>query len=172
MRELNPKDLVALTKVPLHLLPPIGAILGALACLDGAKKYGPYNWRKTPISLMSYLGTLERHIKKIIDGEDIDSDSGWPHEAHIIATATIIADARECGMLIDDRPPPGPAARLFAAFHEAHKKAPTFDILEDGKLTTIPVTQPAGVQRFWMCPDHGRSEPEVVPCCHLAERIG
>lgn len=109
----NPKDLAARGRVPLHLLPAAGRIHGALACKDGAEKYGPYNWREKPISLMGYTGAIERHLLALRDGEDRAQDSGLHHLAHIVATASILLEAMECGSLIDDRPLPGPAALLL-----------------------------------------------------------
>lgn len=89
-------------------------IYGAQACRDGAAKYGPYNWREKPISLMGYTGAMERHLLAIRDGEDLAMDSLCGHLGHIIATAGILLDARECGTLIDDRPEQkGPAPRLL-----------------------------------------------------------
>lgn len=100
----NPKDIAALDRVPMHLLPAAGAIHGAMACGDGAEKYGPYNWRDKPISLMSYLGAIERHIACIKDGEDAATDSLIDHLGHINATTAILLDAKQVGTLIDDRP--------------------------------------------------------------------
>ena len=59
---MNPKDRAALGRVPLELLPAAGRIYGALACRDGAAKYGAYNWREKAISLMGYTGAMERHL--------------------------------------------------------------------------------------------------------------
>lgn len=101
---INPKDAAALTRVPMHLLPAVGSIYGAMACKDGADKYGPYNWRERAISLTQYIGAMDRHLKALLDGEDCASDSGLPHLAHVIATAAILLDAREAGALLDDRP--------------------------------------------------------------------
>lgn len=101
----NPKDLLAKGRVPMWALPSIGAIHGAMAINDGLKKgYGPYNWRDKPIEMVEYIGALERHIACIKDGEDIAIDSLVSHLGHIIATATIILDAEQCGTLIDNRP--------------------------------------------------------------------
>lgn len=101
---INPKDAAALTRVPMHLLPAVGTIYGAMACKDGADKYGPYNWRERSISLTQYVGAMQRHLSALLDGEDCASDSGLPHLAHVIATAAILLDAREAGALLDDRP--------------------------------------------------------------------
>ncbi|AAT69492.1 gp16 [Alphaproteobacteria phage PhiJL001] len=104
--EKNPKDIAATSRVPLHLLPHIGRVWGAMACRDGAIKYAPYNWRDKPISMMEYLGALERHIAALAGGEwfSPDTDPPVPHLGHIIATAAILLDAEACGTLIDDRP--------------------------------------------------------------------
>jgi len=91
-------------RAPLHLLPAATTIHGAMACKDGAIKYGPYNWRDKPIEMMSYIGAIERHIARLKDGENIDNKSGATHLGHIIATAGIIIDAASVDMLIDDRP--------------------------------------------------------------------
>lgn len=101
---INPKDAAALTRVPMHLLPAVGCVYGAMACRDGAEKYGPYNWRERKISLVWYLGAIDRHLKAVLDGEDDASDSKLPHLAHILATCAILLDAKEAGALIEDRP--------------------------------------------------------------------
>lgn len=119
----NPKDLAAETRLPLHLLPAMTGIYGAMAVRDGAIKYGPYNWREKDIQLMPYLGALERHIARLKDGEWVDDKSGAPHLGHIIATAGILADAHECGSLIDDRPKrDGAATRLLDQFETMMKR--------------------------------------------------
>lgn len=112
---INPKDAAALTRVPMHLLPSVGVIYGAMACKDGAEKYGPFNWRERDISLVQYCGALLRHIHSVLDGEDCASDSKLPHLAHVIATASILLDAQAAGALLDDRPKrSGDAAGLIA----------------------------------------------------------
>lgn len=112
---INPKDAAALTRVPLHLFPPAGTIYGAMACKDGADKYGPYNWRERSISLTQYVGAMQRHLLALLDGEDCASDSGLPHLAHVLATAAILLDAKQADALLDDRPKrPGKSAELIA----------------------------------------------------------
>ena len=117
--ETNPKDLTGTAKVQLGLLPAAGKVYGALSMQDGAAKYGPYNWRSKKVRMSVYLDAIERHLLALRDGEDNASDSGVPHLGNIIACASILADAAEGGFLIDDRPPPGPAAMLL----EKHVKA-------------------------------------------------
>jgi|SRR5579859_138314 len=115
----NPKDLIGVKKVPLGLLPAVGKIYGALAMKNGADKYGPYNWRDKKVKMTIYLDAIERHLLALRDGEDCAQDSKLPHLAHIIAGASILADAIECECLIDDRPKPGVASELMDEFKEA-----------------------------------------------------
>jgi hypothetical protein len=161
---MNPKDIAALSRVPLHLLPAVTRIQGAMACADGAVKYGPYNWREKPIALLFYLGAMERHILRMMDGEDIDPKSGLRHEAHLIATAGIILDARECGTLIDDRPAKKGRASVLLEEYEAQRK-----------LTTVNQDPTVGgvinVFAYWLCAIHGRTEAGLVPCCDRAGQI-
>lgn len=110
----NPKDLIGARKVPLGLLPAAGKIYGAMAMKTGAEKYGPYNWRDKKVRMTVYLDAIERHLLAIYDGQSVDSESGLPHLGHIIASASILADAVEGGFIIDDRPPKGPAAETIA----------------------------------------------------------
>lgn len=109
----NPKNLAARSRVKAAYLPAAGVIHGANAAMDGARKYGPFNWRKDKIALMEYASAMQRHIMDWVDGEDCASDSGCHHLGHVIATAAIMLDAIECGHVIDDRPLPGPASELL-----------------------------------------------------------
>jgi len=125
---MNPKDKIALTKVPMWSLPAIGAVHGAMATADGIGKYGPYNWREKPIKLMEYIGAMERHIACLKDGEDFTSDNPDNPVSHlgcIIADASIILDAAQSGTLIDDRPTPGPvtASDQLEDYHVRAKAA-------------------------------------------------
>ena len=111
---VNPKDLVGVTKVPaLSVVPPASLIYEALAMRDGARKYGPYNWRAKRVIASVYVDALLRHVMDWWDGEELAPDSGAPHLGHAKACAGILADAIETGNLVDDRPVAGPAARLM-----------------------------------------------------------
>jgi hypothetical protein len=100
----NPKDIAARSRCPLHLIPPVAEGEIAWVLSDGAEKYGRYNWRDEKISLLNYLGAMKRHIAKILDGEDSDTESGLLHLAHVAATACIVMDAMSHDCVIDDRP--------------------------------------------------------------------
>ena len=99
----NPKDAIGSDKIPIHLWPEAATVLGALGLLDGALKYGRSNWRVAGIRTSIYYDALRRHAAALFEGEDIDPDSGLPHEAHILATVAIVIDARAAGKLNDDR---------------------------------------------------------------------
>lgn len=116
--KINPKDKIGLTKIPIGLLPSTGVLWGAIACKDGADKYGAYNWREQKIKYMVYLDALLRHIYCLLDGEDYAKDSDKHHIGHIIATASILADALENKCVEDDRPVNGRASELMEAYNE------------------------------------------------------
>ena len=112
----NPKTVLGVKKVPLHLVPPSVKHFLAEAFADGAQKYGPYNWRDKKVSSSVYIGALHRHIDAWWDGEDIATDSKKHHLAHALACIGILVDALATGNLIDDRPTPGAASRLQSEY--------------------------------------------------------
>jgi len=109
----NPKDAIGLTKPRLDLVPPALEIHTSQAMANGAKKYGPYNWREHPVKLTVYIGAAKRHLAELLDGDNVARDSGVHHAAHVAACMAIILDALETGNLIDDRPTKGPAGDLI-----------------------------------------------------------
>jgi hypothetical protein len=111
----NPKNIAAKLRIKTALLPSAGVIHGAAACMFGAAKYGPYNWRDKKIALMEYASAIDRHLRAWIDGEDHASDSNVHHLGHIIAGAAIMLDAIELDLVIDDRPPKGTASKLLVS---------------------------------------------------------
>lgn len=141
----NPKDLLGIKKVQLGLLPAAGTIYGALAMETGAAKYGPYNWRALKVKMTIYLDAIERHLFAIRDGHDLDdgvNGGGKPHLGHIIACASILADAIEGGFLIDDRPLPGPAPGLLDKWEKKH--VPVLQASTIGGPASIELTHPTG----------------------------
>lgn len=112
-KETNPKDAIGVTKLPMHLIPGTAKAHLAIAFLEGALKYGKYNWRVAGIRNSIYLDAMERHYEKYKNGEDRDPITLVPHLASIMACCAIILDAKECGKLTDDRPPIAPASELI-----------------------------------------------------------
>jgi hypothetical protein len=121
--DTNPKDLLGLRKVPLRLVPSSLIIWTAMAFKDGAKKYGPFNWRTKKVRYTVYTEAAQRHILQAFDGEDFDPISMCLHLAHAIACLGIIIDAMVTGNLIDDRPPPGGASALINQLTEVDPPA-------------------------------------------------
>ena len=112
----NPKTAAGSKKVPLHLVPPAAIHFLAMAMADGAKKYGPYNWRDAAISVSTYKAAAQRHWDAYWDGEDLALDSGVHHLAHAMACSALLLDALTVGKLVDDRPTKGAAPQLQAEY--------------------------------------------------------
>ncbi len=104
----NPKDSVGSAKLMLGLVPDTIQAHVALAFLEGALKYGRYNWRIAGVRASIYNDALERHRMKWWNGETRDKTTRVRHLANIIACAGILLDAELCGKLEDDRPPAAP----------------------------------------------------------------
>jgi len=100
----DPKASQAIQKPQLQLIPPSLNDETAKALSRGAVKYGPWNWRDNKVELMTYLGAMKRHIDCMIEGEDIDPDTGAHHLGCVAAGCGIVLDARKHGTLVDNRP--------------------------------------------------------------------
>lgn len=116
----NPKTAIGRTKPALISVIPTAALLhlGEVMKL-GAKKYGPFNWRETPVPAEVYVDAAMRHLLSWFDGEDKDPESGMSHLGHVMACMAIIIDAQENGMLDDNRPKAGRVGQMIANF-QAH----------------------------------------------------
>ena len=108
MKSSNPKDLAAVTRVPMHLWPMTATVHGCAAIYEGMRKYGYYNWRHDKVSIMTYVAALQRHLFRYVGGQWADKNSGATHLGHILACLAILVDAHESGQIIDDRPIAGP----------------------------------------------------------------
>jgi hypothetical protein len=117
----DPKGLIGASKVDLSLVPRSAVIHLATAMMDGGVKYGPYNWREKPVQSMTYIAAAERHLGQFLDGENYDPISKVHHLGHLMACCAIILDSMECGVLIDNRPPVGPAGDIIRRFNLSEK---------------------------------------------------
>lgn len=104
----NPKQAYGDKKVPVHLVPSALILAAAKAFLEGARKYGPYNWRENAVEAETYIGAALRHLMSWHDGEDIDPECNVPHLGLAAACIAILLDAAHVGNLIDNRPPKAP----------------------------------------------------------------
>jgi hypothetical protein len=100
----SPKVAQGAAKTPLALIPPVAADAIAKVHQHGADRYSPWNWRESKVPMMTYLHAMRRHLDAVLDGQDLDPDSGLPHVAHVAASCNIIMDAAAFGTLVDDRP--------------------------------------------------------------------
>lgn len=107
----NPKDAIGSSKLPMDLIPETAVAEMATAFLEGALKYGRYNWRMMGVRSSIYYAAMRRHMSKWVNGEDEDKDTHVNHLASVMACCAIILDAEKCGKLNDDRPPRAPASR-------------------------------------------------------------
>jgi len=108
----NPKTSVGAKKIPLELVPPSAVHALAEAFSDGAKKYGPYNWRDKTISSSVYYGAALRHLSAWWDGEDLATDSGIHHLHHALACIAMVIDGNSVGKLNDNRPTKGASGKI------------------------------------------------------------
>lgn len=144
----NPKDAIGVSKVPMHLVPGSAKAYLAMAFLEGALKYGKYNWRIAGVRSSIYMDAMERHYEKFKNGEDVDKKTKIPHLASVMACCAIILDAHLVGKLTDDRPPGAPVSELLDGLvdHIEHLKdlfkdeSPHQYILEDSDESRPKVT--------------------------------
>lgn len=105
----NPKDLFGNKKVSVTKLPQVAVLHGAHAMMNGADKYGPYNWRDRAVVAGIYVDAAMRHLMAWFEREETAQDSGVHHLGHALACCSILLDAQATGNLIDDRPDANPA---------------------------------------------------------------
>ena len=125
MEPKNPKDLQGFKRVSYTKLPAVGVLCGSLAMMDGAGKYGPYNWRIEGKEILAtqYIDACKRHLDAWVEGEEKAPDSKVHHLGHAIACLCMILDAQSGGFLQDDRPKPNPAFhKLLAEFNDFLKE--------------------------------------------------
>lgn len=101
----NPKDAIGSKKVAVHHVPQHVLQKASLAMLEGAIKYGSYNYRVAGVRASIYYDAFMRHMQAWWEGQDTDPDSGLPHLWKALACLVILEDAKTNGMLNDDRPP-------------------------------------------------------------------
>ena len=105
----NPKDAYGVCKAPLSVVPSAPLLQIGLAMMEGGRKYGRHNYRKSNPIASIYYDALMRHMMAWWEGEDVDPSSGAPHLAHAGACIVILLDAINQGVIDDNRPPPSPA---------------------------------------------------------------
>lgn len=120
----NPKEAFGDAKMPMDLLPDTAAVQFNLAFLEGALKYGQYNWRVAGVKVSTYVRAARRHLSKFWNGKDVDPVTLVHELASVGACCAIMLDAIACGKLTDDRPPRADMEKALAdaAMVAAHLK--------------------------------------------------
>lgn len=127
----NPKDRIAAKKVDLSLLPDIAVFHGAHAMMNGARRYGAFNWRDNAVLARVYIAAAQRHLAYWAAGEETAQDSGVHHLGHAIACLSILLDAQATGNLGDDRAKSPAVIAALDAINDAVKAANERDYLDD-----------------------------------------
>lgn len=99
----NPKTQFGAVKPGIYYVPPMPLYEYGLAHMQGALKYGHYNWRDDPVSISTYADACKRHIDLYLEGQKNASDTDIHNLAHAMCCLSIIMDAEHHGTLIDDR---------------------------------------------------------------------
>jgi hypothetical protein len=156
----NPKDAIGSGKLPLELVPDTIPAYLALSFLEGALKYGRFNWRVAGVRASIYAAAARRHLNKWWNGEDCDPKTKVHHLASVMACCGIVLDAELCGKLTDDRPPradigklietlEGTVAHLKALFADHSPKQYTIaDSVFPGEFTDVTVVQDGRAPRL------------------------
>lgn len=104
-KDTNPKDAIGVKKAPMSVVPAqVMAELG-LAMLEGATKYGRFNFRVAGVRASVYYDAAQRHLMAWFEGEDIDPASQLNHITKAIASLVVLRDSMLMGNWVDDRPP-------------------------------------------------------------------
>jgi Domain of unknown function (DUF5664) len=111
----NPKDLLGAKKPSMTKLPAVAVAHGNHAMMNGAEKYGAYNWRAKKVIASIYIDAAKRHLDAWFEGEETADDSGVHHLGHAIASIAILLDAQTTGNMIDDRPVVGESTANYMA---------------------------------------------------------
>ena len=114
----NPKTIHGMAKPSITAVPPVGLYRVGQVMEEGAKKYGPMNWRDAKVTTSTYVNAAMRHLLAYQDGQDLDEETFLPHLAHAAACLMILLDAQAQGTLQDDRPTKG----MLHAFIRQHTK--------------------------------------------------
>ena len=169
MKPTNPKDAIGSGKLPLHLVPAIATAGESLALMWGAMNYGRANWRDAGVRYTIYTDAIERHLGKLKEGQDWDSDSGLHHLWHIRACTAILLDADAAGMLTDDRVKSEAAIRALDALGpQVTRIREAMEAKRGASEMTAGHVSRVGLSAF---SDHPRQRPIDDPGAHAATAV-
>lgn len=92
-------------KLQWNLMPESALEQVILVLMDGAKKYGEFNWLENAdqVDIVRYSNALERHLKQFKRGQNLDKESGRYEMAHIACNALFILTMQIKGLGKDGR---------------------------------------------------------------------
>lgn len=93
------------TKINTDLVPYELVVSAAVGLGLGEHKYSARNFEKG-LSYKSLLGSIERHQKALLDGEECDGDTGIPHFMLLASSVAMLCHNIWQNVIIDDRAPP------------------------------------------------------------------
>ena len=103
----DPKQACGAAKPSVGFLPMQVVFEVGAAMSEGARKYGPYNWRRSnPVIASTYFNATMRHLAAWWEGQDIDPDSNLHHVVKAISSLVVLRDAMLQGQCDDDRSTP------------------------------------------------------------------
>jgi len=105
LKDTNPKDAAASSRVPMHLVPDSLMLFAAMGFAEGDSKYIGYNFRVAGVRASVYVSALRRHLMRYFNGEWADKKTGVPHLASVASCVAILIDGHVVGNIVDDRPP-------------------------------------------------------------------
>lgn len=102
---VDPKGIAGAKKMCADVVPLTAVPFSQLAMVDGAKKYGKYNWWEVEenLSLLTYMNACYRHYLLFMAGEDYARDSGVHHLIHLREGPGVLLDALFMGKVTDNR---------------------------------------------------------------------
>jgi hypothetical protein len=105
-KSTNPKDSIGVRKPRCyHVLSAPVVREVSIGMMEGAMKYGAYNYRVAGVRASVYVDATKEHIDSWWEGQDIDPDSKLNHITKAIASLCVLRDAMIQGRWVDDRPP-------------------------------------------------------------------
>lgn len=130
---VNPKDLLGLKKVSISKFPMVALFHGSHAMMNGADKYGPYNWRAKDVIASIYVDAAMRHLAAWFEREEMAEDSLVHHLGHALACEAILLDAQAHGNLIDDRPESGRASVALTTLNDLSNRLAEWRAIQEAK---------------------------------------
>jgi hypothetical protein len=101
----KPRTIHERGKVPMELVlsPVLKRLARVLAHGNVKPGRGAFNWRGNRVLRSNMIAGCLRHITDAESGIDMDRESGEDPLVHALARLLILLDAKEHGMLVDDR---------------------------------------------------------------------